>query len=469
MTQMPVASALTTLPLAPGNHPFALSAEELLLDGDWWAWQFLRRNPFYRRDYDLQANVPEPLVRRKNQPIWIGMGPHPKGLPDGYGEFDCRYFCAHGQVLSGDVDWPICKPLSLTSYLQRHPDISTLDITIREFDSAVTYGITWWFDPLDPDLPLLAAGQSWFYNLVEPLWEVGDPDVRLVEAFYTDARFGKAIVGFSRDEPLRAVALEHVRFETRHLAEGKPELVKVPIERPWSRGFASPTDLAFLVSLDEEVASQLRPLKRLASGLSAISKPAAMAARPLLEANRAYLILRADHGLALQLARLQGHLINLAKQPRRQRANWRVVHLDVINNIEKQFDDIQAELLQLQSALDKQRDGALKRIKRKRNASPRDFWLKKFLCMLELQEGLTAHNGGKPPGAEHLGQAIFDPEHPLHRVIRSGVEGPSSPVTSDAFARETEPYKDALKRGRDIALGLYEYLVGQMPGELRTE
>lgn len=469
MTQMPVASALTTLPLAPGNHPFALSAEELLLDGDWWAWQFLRRNPFYRRDYDLQANVPEPLVRRKNQPIWIGMGPHPKGLPDGYGEFDCRYFCAHGQVLSGDVDWPICKPLSLTSYLQRHPDISTLDITIREFDSAVTYGITWWFDPSEPDLPPLATGQSWFYNLVEPLWEVGNPDIRLVEAFYTHARFGKAVVGFSRDEPLRAAALEHFRFETRHSAEGKSELVKIPIDPPWGPGFASPTDLAFLVSLDEEIASQLRPLKALATGLKAISPTVVSSTRPFRDAGVDHVILRPDHALARPLARLQGYIEMLSRQARRRRANWRVVHLDVSSSIDKQFGAIETDLLRAQVTADKQQKRAVDRRGRKRNASPRDFWLKKFLCLLELQEALTAHNRGKPPGAERMGEAIHDIRHPLHRLIWPDTALAGSHPEGRQGARSVEPYKDALKQAKDFSLGLYEYLVGQTSAELRTD
>lgn len=316
MTQTPGAGSLTTLPLAPGNYPFALSAEELLLDGDWWAWQFLRRNPFYRRDHELHADIPALLKRRANQPIWRGMGPPSRLVPGEYGELDCRYFCAHGEVLSGDVDWPICKPLSLTAYQQRHPSICTADITIRDFDSAVTYGITWWFDPSGSDLPPLAAGQSWFYNLVEPLWEVGNPDIRLVEVFHTDARFGKTVVGFSQDEPLRAVALEHFRFETRHTAEGKSELVKIPIDPPWGPGFASLTDLAFLVSLDEEIASQLRPLKVLAAGLKAIGPVSTSTARPFRDAGVDHVILRPDHALARPLARLQGHIEVLSRQAR---------------------------------------------------------------------------------------------------------------------------------------------------------
>lgn len=64
---MPLDSQYTTLKISDGSYPFSLSDEEEKLSADDWAWLFLRLNPLYRHDYDLQKNTPAALSRRARQ------------------------------------------------------------------------------------------------------------------------------------------------------------------------------------------------------------------------------------------------------------------------------------------------------------------------------------------------------------------------------------------------------------------
>ena len=49
-------------PLSP-PYPFALANDDpaLALDGDDWAWRFLRLNPEYQNDFSLQKCLPQLL------------------------------------------------------------------------------------------------------------------------------------------------------------------------------------------------------------------------------------------------------------------------------------------------------------------------------------------------------------------------------------------------------------------------
>jgi hypothetical protein len=147
--------AYCTLPLAEGFRPFKLSEEESKLDGDWWAWQFLRHNPFYRRDYFLQSTIPESLHGREGMPLERLRGFPPRPMPGPFKNLDSRRFCAHGKVLSGSVTWPKYKRLTINAYRLLHPELKLADVFVREFDSAASYGIAAWFDPDKSVLPQL--------------------------------------------------------------------------------------------------------------------------------------------------------------------------------------------------------------------------------------------------------------------------------------------------------------------------
>ena len=458
---------LTTLPLARGTRPFALSEDERHHNGDWWAWQFLRRNPFYRRDFVLSQTIPNITHWHANSPLTALQGKPPKSLPNAVTELDARYFCAHGNILSGPVEWPEVGTCSLSAYLREHPEVQASDIYLREFDSATTYGIAHWFDPDEAELPMLADGQSWFFCLTEPIWRVGDVDWRAntVEASVTG--YGRTVVGLNTDQPIVRKAWTHFSLAAQVSVDGKTTYTKVSADKPARPLFlSSDSEMAFAASLDIDIDAQLRPIKALASSyqkqLRASGKlpqsiKAPVGVRPM--------VIHPEQGHAQTIDFLRGLVQSPQRLHHQPVQHWRAALVDTRYTLGPQFDALMQELKSQQDQL-----GSLKVIPpgRVRNAGTEDFWLKKALTMLELQCSLPGAKKNTPAGAALIAQAIYEPTHPLHTLARpdSGLNKDTYIEGKDVSLWSSDGFKDSLKNAKETALSKYLLLVGRPAEDL---
>lgn len=453
---------LTTLPLARGTRPFALSEAERLHNGDWWAWQFLRRNPFYRRDYILSQASPDIAHWRASSPLTALQGKPPNPFPSAVTELDARYFCVHGNILSGPVEWPEVSPYPLSVYRLEHPEVQDSDIYLREFDSATTYGIAHWFDPDEAELPMLADGQSWFFCLTEPIWRVGDVDWRAntVEASVTG--YGRAVVGLNTDQPIVRKAWTHFSLAAQVSTDGKTTYTQVSADKPAHPLFLSgESEMAFAVSLDLDIHAQLRPIKALASSYQkqmralgelpqSVTPPVGV--RPM--------VMHPEQGHAQTIDFLRGLVQSPQRLHHQPVQHWRAALVDTRYTLGPQFDALTQELKGQQDQL-----GALKVTppSRVRNAGTEDFWLKKALTMLELQSSLPGAKKNTPAGAALIAQAIYEPTHPLHTLARpdSGINKDTYIEGKDVSLWSSDGFKDSLKNAKETALSKYLLLVGR--------
>lgn len=458
---------LTTLPLARGTRPFELSEQERQHNGDWWAWQFLRRHPFYRRDYILSQTTPDIAHWRAHCPLSALQGNPPKPLPEAVTELEARYFCAHGQILTGPLEWPEVSTYSLNAYRLEHPELRNEDIFFREFDSATTYGLAHWFNPDEAELPSLAEGQSWFYCLTEPIWVVGDMDwcANTVEANLPGC--GKITVGLNLDQAVTRRVWKHRKVVAQMAADGKTTYVQVPADKPPRPVFLSnDTEMAFAVSLDLDIDAQMRPLRALAtsyqkhlraSGTLRQSIAPPVGVRPQ--------IIHPAQGHAQTL----GFLRNLVQSPQRlhhlSAQHWRAALIDVQFTLGPQFENVAQDLKSQQDLLKALK---VKPPSRVRNIGTSEFWLKKALTTLELQCALPASKKNTPAGSAVIAEAIFNPNHPLHGLARpdSGINKASFDENQCKFRWEGDEFKDSLKRAKELALEKYSLLVGRPSKDL---
>lgn len=458
---------LTTLPLARGTRPFALSEDERHHNGDWWAWQFLRRNPFYRRDFVLSQTIPNIAHWHANSPLTALQGKPPKSLPSAVTELDTRYFCAHGNILSGPVEWPEVGTCSLSAYLREHPEVQASDIYLREFDSATAYGIAHWFNPDEAELPMLADGQSWFYCLTEPIWRVGDMDWRANHVEVDVPGYGRTAVGLNADQPIFRRAWKHFKLAAQVSADGKVTNKKVPTDKPARPLFlSSDTEVAFAVSLDLDIDAQIRPLKALASSyqkqLRALGELSQSVTPPI---GVRPMVMHPEQGHAQTIDFLRGLVQSPQRLHHQPVQHWRAALVDTRYTLGPQFDALAQDLKNQQDQL-----GALK-VKppsRVRNAGTEDFWLKKALTMLELQCALPGAKKNTPAGAALIAQAIYEPTHPLHTLARpdSGMNKDTYIEGKDVSLWSSDGFKDSLKNAKETALSKYLLLVGRPAEDL---
>lgn len=177
-------------PPLPPPHPFALQPKDdpaLALDGDDWAWRFLRLNPEYQNDFSLQESLP-PLLHNKGE--WslsrlrkeLESGELGRALPT-----QCRVFLHRRLCIWRPFNWDETPIGTLQQVLNAEADDAGRleQIFVRDFvlDCGRIWGLTDWLDPTLPCLPPLTESNrvSWFYSLYEPIYELAMFDVARID------------------------------------------------------------------------------------------------------------------------------------------------------------------------------------------------------------------------------------------------------------------------------------------------
>ncbi|CAE6768817.1 hypothetical protein R69619_03745 [Paraburkholderia nemoris] len=482
---------VTSLPLAQGNYPFALSDDERRMTGDEWAWRFLRLNPCYRRDYELLQEQPVLLkeLRRRNPSGW-----KEGAIFEEVKELDVRYFSLNASVLGPPCKWPNLEPLSLGTFLVSHPEIEPHHLAIRDFDSTRLYGISDWFDPSLPTLPELKHEQSWFFNLTEPIFSVGDNlfigpksswefsprgnkvsvgyegSVTRKEAghFYGEIRKindrGEVVVSFGRlaDQPAQRIFAKY--NDQGELIDSLDVKYQPPLK---SGGFASRSEMVFAVSLDGYIQPQLRVNRDMAQHFQNILiENESLRVQPSAPVGQEPLIFRPDRAVATPFAKIQTDLASLAREPASAWQNWYIALIDVAYPLTIQFKAVEKLLLDQQQRL--QEAGALAYSVRERagRAGKGDFWLKRALCFVELQLNLPSERKNAQPGADRIARAIYD-KNDTHHTRMWGKTGWERAPTAGAGV--TEIFKEALRLGKDLAESQYAFLIGAAAADIARD
>ncbi|WP_157977941.1 hypothetical protein [Paraburkholderia kururiensis] len=481
--------SLLSVPLDQGKYPFALDRTQLKMTGDDWAWKFLRLNPGYRRDYELLQSQPGLLTTLRRH---LRNGRPGSEWFERAKELDVRYFSLNGKVLGPQCKWPHAAPLTLKEFLDANPDIDPRRLRVRDFDSVRLYGIGDWFDPSSQDLPKLDEEQSWFFNLTEPIFSVGKPfffagrdsvwkagpTLKKISVGYAgNAKFveppvvygriesyndrGEQVVSFGRIENLPRKRAFEVLYK-----DGTLIRVDVPTITPFLfTGFVRESEMAFAVSLDGHIKPQLRANQKAALHYQELmcrvsSQPLANYASTDPEPQ--VLPFRPDRPAAIPFSAIRTDLSALARDPASAWQNWHVALIDVAYSLPQQFKAVEKQLQAIQ-----QRLGSSKRLanpirQRAGTTNHQEFWLKRALCMLELQLGLPKR-ANSPTGADRIANAIYDQTDPYHKTIwgESGWKAcPKQP------APESEKLKKALRTGIDLAMHQYTFLIGAAPIDL---
>ncbi|MGF6611872.1 hypothetical protein OKW45_006794 [Paraburkholderia sp. WSM4175] len=484
-------SFLLSIPLDQGKYPFALDKKQLEMTGDEWAWKFLRLNPGYRRDYELL----------RDQPAWLKdpKKPSPQHWQDSEWferakELDVRYYSQNGKVLGPQCKWPHAEPVALSAFLETRPDIKLRDLRVRDFDSTRLYGIGDWFDPSERTLPKLATGQSWFFNLTDPIYEIGMPFFagresvwkisplgnRISVGYTGQAKFiespvvygqiescndlGERVISFGRIDNLPPQRVLQMRDKDRKLIRNinAPAITPFPLA-----GFTRQSEMAFAVSLDANIKPQLHANQEAAQQFQELLCRTSLlhvADRVPTDSEPQVFPFLPNRTATIPFNAIRKELSDLAREPASAWQNWHVVLIDVAHHLPRQFEIIGAQLYAVQQRLGPSKRLANSIRQRAGTANPKEFWLKRALCMLELQLVLPKR-ATSPTGAGRIAKAIYDAADPYHKCIwgESGWQhAPKGP------APDFETCKDALRTGINLAMHQYTFMIGAAPGDLVT-
>ena len=462
------AAGITSLPFAPGNYPFALTKDDpaKTLSGDQWAWRFLRLSPAYRYDHALWAARPAWLEKRSYQSLaalkavlsvedWQTML-----------DADARYFTLDGRALGHAVEWPHIQAATLGQML---PSLAgrEADIVVRELDSARLYGVGHWFNPdlLDlPKLPRADGVRSWFYALLEPLWESPEHALLPNPDSWIELPEGRANVGMEPDigVRLRKDSMTHYEHQSVRAEDGSVMTKMVKVVRPAARsGFEFQAELALLVCLDGNVPAQMKVATSLLQSAQAELQPGAARAPGLPTYEP--IIATGAHPRAEKFSKLHTDLRDLTAAAPQGRRNWCLVIFDVRFGVQSQVESAVTSLKERQLALSKA--GVLVNPVRHRagTKSEKLFWLKAALCCLEAQLALSAKYPNESFGRKNLTEAILMPSHQRHAELRGASTAVSEPTQTEL---EAETVRDAVETGKTLALGQYAYLIGATADEI---
>lgn len=462
------AAGITSLPFAPGNYPFALTEADPAksLSGDQWAWRFLRLSPAYRYDHALWTAQPAWLEKRCYQSLTTLKSA--LSLEDWQTmlDADARYFSLDGQPLSHAVEWPHIQPATLGQLLPSLPGREA-EIVVRELDSARLYGVGHWFTPALLDLPQLPRAdgvRSWFYALLEPLWESPEHALLPNPDSWVVLPEGRVNVGMEPDIGVRFRndSMTHYELQNVRAKDGSAMTEMVKVVRPTARsGFDFQTELALLVCLNSNVSAQMKVAASLLQSARAELQPGSNSAPGPV----AYepIIVTGVHPRAERFSKLHTDLRDLTASAPQGRRNWCLVIFDVRFDIKSQVESAVNSLKERQLALSKA--GMLVHPVRHRagTKSEKLFWLKAALCCLEAQLALSARYPNESFGRKNLTEAILSPSHQLHAAVRGTNLAAAEPTQTELDA---DTVRDAVDTGKALALGQFAYLIGATAEEL---
>lgn len=463
-------AGITSLAFAPGAYPFALTADDPArnLSGDQWAWRFLRLSPPYRHDYALWTARPVWLEQQANKSLATLKAELPAADWKAMLEADSRYFAFDGKPLGCAIEWPSIQAATLSQML---PTVTSREagIVVRELDAARLYGVGCWFNPDLLELPALPSSESvrsWFYALIEPLWE--SPEHSLLPNPDTWVKLSEGNVNVNVGmEPdigvrLRTNSMTHFEQQSVQAADGTVSTRLVKVTKPVARsGFDFQSELALLVCLDGNVPAQMKVAALLLRSAQAELFPATLVAHNL----PAYepIIFTGSHPRVEKFGKLNTDLRELTESAPHGRRNWCLALFDVRFDIQGQLESAVTSLKDRQLTLSKA--GLLATTVRHRAGTKNEklFWLKAALCCLEAQLALTARHPTETFGRKNLSEAILSPSHPLHAAVRGASPASREPTQIEL---EADTIRDAVETGKALALGQYAYLIGATVDDL---
>lgn len=461
-------ASFTSLAFAPGAYPFALTAADAArnLSGDQWAWRFLRLSPTYRHDCALWTARPPWLEQQAHKSLATLKTELSASDWQAMLEADSRYFAFDGKPLGCAIEWPSIQAATLSQML---PTVTgrEADIVVRELDAARLYGIGYWFSPDLLDLPVLPRSESmrsWFYALIEPLWESPEHSLLPNPDTWVKLSEGNVNVGMEPDigVRLRTGSMKHFESQSVQAADGTVSSRMVKITKPAARsGFDFQSELALLVCLDGNVPAQMKVAALLLRSAQAELFPATLAA-PNLPAYEP-IVVTGTHPRVEKFNKLNTDLGDLTESAPQGRRNWCLALFDVRFDIQGQLESAVTSLKDRQLTLSKA--GLLATTVRHRAGTKNEklFWLKAALCCLEAQLALTARYPTETFGRKNLSEAILSPSHPLHAAVRGASPASREPMQIEL---EADTIRDAVETGKALALGQYAYLIGATVDDL---
>jgi hypothetical protein len=462
------AAGITSLPFAPGAYPFALTANDpaRALSGDQWAWRFLRLSPTYRHDYALWTARPAWLEQQANKSLATLKTELSAADWQVMLEADSRYFALDGKPLGCAIEWPNIQAATLSQMLPAGTG-QEADIVVRELDSARAYGVGCWFNPDLFDLPALPSSESvrsWFYALIEPLWESPEHALLPNPNSWVKLNEDNVNVGMEPDIGVHLHTSSMIHFESQSVqaADGTVSSKLVKVAKPAARsGFDFQSELALLVCLDGNVPAQMKVAALLLRSAQAELFPATLAA-PNLPAYEP-IIFMGTHPRVEKFSKLNTDLRELTESAPHGKRNWCMALFDVRFDIQGQLESAVTSLKDRQLTLSKA--GLLATTVRHRAGTKNEklFWLKAALCCLEAQLALTARYPTETFGRKNLSEAILSPSHPLHIAVRGTSPANREPTQIEL---EADTIRDAVETGRALALGQFAYLIGATVDDL---
>ena len=457
-------------PLSP-PYPFALANDDpaLALDGDDWAWRFLRLNPEYQNDFSLQKCLP-PLLHNKGEwPLSRLQKDLSPANWDALCQLSAAYFCTEGFVLGRPFDWDEAPIGTLQQVLNTEADDARKleQIFVRDFvlDCGRTWGLTDWLDPSLPSLPPLTETNrvSWFYSLYEPIYELAVFDVSRTDRSeaqpHIQATGVQAINSNNWTEYRRISVVEQGEIVQR--------LATIKGEAPSLREpFRSGHEVGTLICLDNNVRTQLRAVKQL---LDSVAKARKLPRNYGNSSDFEPLVLDAQHPHARPFSELQTALRDLlAPSGVVRRRQWRIVVWDLQHDLGKQLRQAQLVLEAKQVELrDQDRLTIPSRIRTGAKYDAKEiFWLKAALCCMEASALLHERYPDTTFGYPRLTDAFFNPKSPWFSQVRGGPSMPATHYEPETSGKFTTACRDSLENGRDLSRLNYSILVGQKAADI---
>lgn len=488
-------SKVFTLPLAEDGSPFKLSAEERNLNGDDWAWLFLRLNPLYRHDYNLCRGIHSKqwsALQKSYRPGALLFPPQPvsnpplfivdyhgiqrfiptsiEQLPKQLANKDSRYFSINKEQLTGKLEGIHYTPITLRDYLMNFEGlIPFCSLALTDFEASRTFGIATWIDPeLPPQqgssiVPADQTKEATINSVNAVLSRDLKPANHATTAFVLKHLPESQSWFYLANEPLWQVntwvvglpELCNFQFNGTDLIVGakNPFTVRESLTKKFENGEhcevlmtakigeplptiqsgVSSTEFHFLVCLDGYVKPQVDLIKSIAEAFKSLHRKyhPASVARGKAWTGTPIIFDPEDKPINVSSPTV-GAYFSMKKDPNLLRKHWRQVTIDVAGPLNQQYKSVVHALEEAQIQLDSQLTFPVRR-RVGNQLTYGDHWLKMALCVLELHTLGMAKNAESWFSLETMDAAFYDWNSKVYWKIRGK---PFSEVDVRALAEQ---------------------------------